>query len=72
MQRWNYLRFALHLRHLELASAIAAEMGTRGIHEQPLKAGAVLLKAYFDPSRDIGWICRIDPAALPAAIVPSL
>jgi ribosomal protein L11 methyltransferase len=70
MRRWNYLRFALHLRHLELASAIAAEMGTRGIHEQPLKAGAVLLKAYFDPSRDIGWICRDFQARCNQAAVP--
>ena len=58
MRRWNYLQFSLHPRHLESASALVAEMGTRGIHEEPLEAGAVLLKAYFDPSSDIGGICR--------------
>ena len=56
MRQWHFLQFSLHPRHLESASAIVAEMGTRGIHEQPLKSGEVLLKAYFDPSTDI---CRV-------------
>ena len=56
MRKWNYLQFSLHPRHLESASAIIAEMGTRGIHEQPLKSGEVLLRAYFDPSSDIGRV----------------
>ncbi len=56
MQQWHFLQFSLHPRHLESASAIVAEMGTRGIHEQPLKSGEVLLRAYFDPSTDI---CRV-------------
>ena len=61
MRKWNYLQFSLHPRHLESASAIIAEMGTRGIHEQPLKSGEVLLRAYFDPSSDIGRVPRRFP-----------
>ena len=53
-RRWNFLQFSLHPRHLESVSAIVAGMGTRGIHEQPLNSGAVILKAYFDRSGDIG------------------
>ncbi len=56
MRQWNYLQFSLHPRHLETVSAIVAEMGTRGIHEQPIKSGGVLLKAYFDGSSDIGRV----------------
>ncbi|MCY3757347.1 MAG: 50S ribosomal protein L11 methyltransferase [Acidobacteria bacterium] len=56
MRQWNYLQFSLQPRHLESISAIVAEMGTRGIHEQPLKSGEVLLRAYFDPSSDIGRV----------------
>lgn len=72
MQRWNFLQISLHPRHLESISAIIAEMGTRGIHEQALKTGEVLLKAYFDTSRDIGRVhgdfqARCRAAALPLA-----
>ena len=72
MRQWKYLRFSLHPRHLESASAIIAEIGTRGIHEQPLKSGEVLLKAYFDPSSDIGRVqsdfrVRCQAAAVPLA-----
>ena len=70
MRRWNYLQFSLHPRHLESASAIVAEMGTRGIHEQPLKSGEVLLKAYFDPSSDIGRVHSDFQARCHAAAVP--
>jgi len=72
MRQWNYLQFSLHPRHLESISAIIGEMGTRGIHEKPLKSGEVLLRAYFDPSSDIGRVhsdfqslCR--ESALPIA-----
>jgi len=58
MRQWNYLQFSLHPRYLETASAIVAEMGTGGIHEQPLKSGGVLLKAYFDGSSDIRRVHR--------------
>lgn len=72
MRKWNYLQCSLHPRHLESASAIIAEMGTRGIHEQPLKSGEVLLKAYFDPSREIGRVhsdfrSRCRESAVPVA-----
>ena len=72
MRQWNYLQFSLHPRHVEAASAIVAEMGTRGLHEQPLKSGGVLLKAYFDASRDIGRVhsdfqSRCRDSALPVA-----
>lgn len=53
MRQWNYLQFSLQPRHLESISAIIADMGTRGIHEQPLKSGEVLLRAFFDPCSDI-------------------
>ena len=56
MRQWNYLQFSLHPRDVEAASAIVAEMGTRGLHEEPLKSGGVLLKAYFDASSDIGRV----------------
>ncbi len=58
MRRWNYLQVALHPQDLELASAVAAAMGTRGIEEQSLRSGQILLKAYFDPSQDIQKIGR--------------
>lgn len=58
MRQWHFLQFSLHPQHLEPASAIVAGLGTRGIHQQPLKSGEVLLKAYFDPSSDIGRVCR--------------
>ena len=72
MRKWNYLQFSLHPRHLESASTIIAEMGTRGIHEQPLKSGEVLLRAYFDPSRDIDRVhcdfrSRCRESAVPVA-----
>ena len=72
MRQWNYLQFSLHPRHLESISAIIAEMGTRGIHEQPLKTGEVLLRAYFDASNDIGRVhsrfqARCRESALPVA-----
>lgn len=54
MRQWNFLQFSLHPQHLESASAIVAEMGTQGIHEQPLESDGVLLKVYFDSSGDIG------------------
>lgn len=56
MRQWNFLQISLHPRHLESISAIIAEIGTRGIHEQPLKSGEVLLRAYFDPSSDMGRV----------------
>ncbi len=72
MRQWNYLQFSLHPRHVEAASAIVAEMGTRGLHEQPLKSGGVLLKAYFDASSDIGRVhsdfeSRCRDSAVPVA-----
>ena len=72
MRQWNYLQFSLHPRHLESISVIIAEMGTRGIHEQPLRSGRVLLRAYFDPSSDIGRVrndfqVRCREAAVPLA-----
>lgn len=70
MRQWHFLQFSLHPRHLESISAIIAEMGTRGIHEQPLKSGEVLLKAYFDPSSDIGRAHSDFRARCQAAAVP--
>ncbi len=72
MRQWHFLQFSLNSQHLESASAIAAEMGTRGIHEQTLKSGEILLKAYFDPSSDIGRVrsdfqVRCQAAAVPLA-----
>lgn len=72
MRQWNYLQFSLHPRHLEAISAIIAEMGTRGVHEQPLQSGRVLLRAYFDRSSDIGRVhsdfqVRCREAAVPLA-----
>lgn len=72
MRQWNYLQLSLHPRHLESVSAIIAECGTRGIHEQPLKLGEVLLRAYFDPSSDMGRVhgdfqSRCRAAAVPVA-----
>ena len=59
MRKWNFLQFSIKSDHLELGSAIVGEMGTQGIHEQPLTTGWVLLKAYFDPSDDINELSRI-------------
>ena len=70
MPQWNYLQFSLHPRHLESISAIIAEMGTRGIHEQPLQSGRVLLRAYFDPSSDIGRVHSDFQVRCQAAAVP--
>ena len=70
MRQWNYLQCSLHPRHLESISAIIAEMGTRGIHEQPLKSGEVLLRAYFDPSGDIGRMRSDFQTRCRAAAVP--
>ena len=72
MQQWNYLQFSIHHRYLETASAIVAEMGTQGIHEQPLGSGEVLLRAYFDPSSDMGRVyshfqSRCRESSLPVA-----
>ena len=58
MRQWNYLQVSLHLQDLELASALAAAMGTQGIEEQSLRSGQILLKAYFGPSQDIQKISR--------------
>ena len=70
MRQWHFLQLSLHPRHLESISAIIAEMGTRGIHEQPLNSGEVLLKAYFDPSSDIGRVHSDFRARCQAAAVP--
>ncbi len=70
MRQWNYLQLSLHPRHLESISAIMAEIGTRGIHEQPLKSGEVLLRAYFDPSSDMGRVHSDFQVRCQAAVVP--
>lgn len=70
MRQWNYLQFSLHPRHVESISAIIAELGTRGIHEQPLKSGEVLLRAYFDSSSDIARVHGDFQARCRAAAVP--
>ncbi len=70
MRQWYFLQFSLHPRHLESASTVVAEIGTRGIHEQPLKSGEVLLKAYFDPSTDISRVRRDFQALCRESAVP--
>ena len=70
MRQWNYLQFTLHPRHLDSISTILAELGTRGIHEQALKSEEILLRAYFDPSSDIGRVHRGFQARCRAAAVP--
>lgn len=58
MRKWNFLQFSIQFDDLELGSAIIAEMGTQGIHEQTLKTGWLSLKAYFNPADDINEISR--------------
>ncbi len=70
MRQWHFLQVSLLPQHLESASAIVAEMGTRGIHEQSLKSGEVLLKAYFDPSTNISRIRRHFQTQCREAAVP--
>ena len=70
MRQWSYLQFTLHPRHLDSISTILAELGTRGIHEQALKSEEILLRAYFDPSSDIGRVRRGFQARCRAAAVP--
>jgi ribosomal protein L11 methyltransferase len=72
MRQWNYLQCSLHPRHLESISAIIFELGTQGIQEQPLNSREVVLKAYFDPSSDMGRVhsdfqARCQEVAVPLA-----
>jgi len=53
MRQWNYLQASFMPDNLDEASGILWSLGTRGIEEDPLRAGRLRIKAYFDPLQDL-------------------